>query len=669
MLAEIGRRGCLYPPAHVQFARNYAESVAYQDRLAEAIGLFSRAGETADELAARHPELAGKIEREKSYALNACGVAWLKLGEFPRAVAVLVEARDIFRRQPRVDRTGEAEALTNLATALDAAGDPTRAQFALEEALDVVRGTKDYDQLFRVLVAGGRLGLDLFPAERMLELVEAGALAALEGGRPGIAYVRFCTGASLAVGRDGAAEVGLGMVRRARGIEGRLDPNDPHVPKLRLIEAHLLRRAGRPGGEITRALMEGAHHWYRLLAVPLVPEDFRARTADLHQHFRLLAGCLLESGLLEESLVAFEAGRALGYAVEADPEFFARVVRRNPFAEDGSAVDLTLLRDAQRELGSDEAAVVLAVIPRRLVAYVVDRDNVRCEAVDAAATQADLDYLDTEIKILPRQLFKGVGRAAVHNAIFALAEGVARQVGQRTLTRLIPYDSLHLVPWRAVLRECGLPWHQLAYVVGFNLLLSRRGAAGDASGMPAVITLGHGMAGGIDLQEEARDFAAAFGDRGRLLATCTAVQVTECLESDAVVLLSCHGRAVEEVGEVRLVLELSDGPQRAETIFPDHVCSPLVILSACDSGVYYMAWSDYPVGAGPSLIRRGAGAVIGARFQVRAEFAATFFARFARALASGADVRRAFTLALEQVDGPDADLWRDLACLELLGSA
>ena len=221
---------------------------------------------------------------------------------------------------------------------------------------------------------------------------------------------------------------------------------------------------------------------------------------------------------------------------------------------------------------------------------------------------------------------------------------------------------MHLVPWRAVLHYCGLAWEQLAFHIGFNLILGR-GADRDRSlTQHTVIALGHGTAGTVDLQEEARQFAAAFGRDA--VASCTVHDVRRALEADAIVLISCHGIASSDSGDLQL--ELSSGRISAEDAFPPRIVSPLVILSACDSGFYLMAWSDYPLGAGPLLIQRGAECVIGARFSLRAPFAAMFFGKLALMLSSGMTIEAAFARALSDMDDAGADLWRDLGCLELL---
>ena len=360
--------------------------------------------------------------------------------------------------------------------------------------------------------------------------------------------------------------------------------------------------------------------------------------------------------------MAFEAGRALGYAVEVDPSFIPRVVGHNPFDRDASRVNLTLLREAQQRLNDTEVAVVLTVIPPHASAFLVDPQRVETVGMRVG----DLDGLDTAIRAIPGQLAKGYGRGAIPNALLPWGRGIAEKVGTRRIARLIPYDSLHIVPWRAILRECGLPWHQLAFPIGFNLLLRQGGESDREIQSHDVRALGYGHAGTIDLTTEADQFRTAFGPRATLVAGCTAAQVREALGTHAVVLLSCHGEAVSQDRGNSLLLSLADGRVSAETVFPDRVLSRLVILSACDSGVYTMTWGDYPIGAGPSLLRRGARAVVGARFPVRAEFAGRFFPAFGRRLSGGGTAETALVDTLIEMESAGDDLWRDLACLELL---
>ena len=138
-----------------------------------------------------------------------------------------------------------------------------------------------------------------------------------------------------------------------------------------------------------------------------------------------------------------------------------------------------------------------------------------------------------------------------------------------------------------------------------------------------------------------------------------------------IVFLSCHGNIGTDADEGYLILRIAndaggDLAARADEVFPEEVASPLVILSACHSGVYTMAWADYPIGAGPELLSRGALYVIGSRREVDAHFTDEFFGRLAVHLRNGHPIGVCFAWALGECDG-HWQQWVDLACLELLG--
>ena len=664
-LREIDLRGCLYPPAHVQFRRNLAEAIGQQDRYTEALGGFREAIALADRLSSERSSLLSKIALEKAHTLNSAAVTCLQRSDFPPAISFLRLAREIYRQHSGDDRTGQAEVLTNLAIALSRVGDNTSADLALEEAIDILQETEDYDQLFRTLVAALTIESNLIQPDRAIELIEAGADEAAATNRAGIAYLRYGIGLTFLLRMGEELEAGQRMVQKARAIENRLEPLDPQVPKLRYFEALLIRLAGGSVSRITQVLLEGAHEWYRRIAVPLVPADFQSKVSDLHMHFRLLADRLREDDRLEEALVAFEAGRALGYATDVDPQFFSRVIAKNPFARDATNVDVSLLHNAQTLIRTNEVVVVLAVIPPRLVGFLIGGDRVDCVHRVIANAQSDLDGLDREVKLLPIRLSQDVGLRAVPPILLDFAEDLKGAIGDRIVSSFIPYDSLHMVPWRSVLHHRGVPWSQLRFGIGFNLLMWQGETYRDPLVGHDVIALGHGMAGSLDLRDEAVQFAAAFGSHGTVL-DCAADGVRQALESGSIILISCHGKAVNKAGGPALVLELRDGSVRSDEVFPSRVLSSLVILSACESGFYYMAWSDYPLGAAPVLIRLGAKAVIGARYPIRASYAGHFFPRLGAHLAAGQPVEAAFVQTLTEMESNGADSWRDLACLELL---
>ena len=121
-----------------------------------------------------------------------------------------------------------------------------------------------------------------------------------------------------------------------------------------------------------------------------------------------------------------------------------------------------------------------------------------------------------------------------------------------------------------------------------------------------------------------------------------------------------------------LALLLSDGRSDVEwvlapRVFPQPVAAPLVILSACHSGAYQMAWGDYPVGGAPLLIHRGASLCLCTRYEVNSQFTLRFFDNLGRRLTGGDEPVTAFVRSLAAMTVDEKTLWRDLACVEILG--
>jgi tetratricopeptide (TPR) repeat protein len=669
-IGEIAQLGCIMPTCIVQFVRNHGEAVSYQGRHFESLAIFQRGIEIAEILKADHPELSASLDMEIAHTLNSFGVTLSEMQAIEESISVFRRARDIHARHTDQGMHGRAEVLTNLAQALARQGSMVSAKLAFQEALDVIAVTGDHDQRFRILANAGILGLPIIAETDLLSHLEAGAESAAAADRPGIAYKRYIMAANSI---ESAAEVPVGrrLVQRARELEPRLGSDNADLPFLPYVEARLMQIEGRERSEIVPALIANANRWYRLLARPLSREDFSSMTSRIHMFFRQLSGLLLDLGRIEESLIAFEAGRALRYSVEVDRDFFRRVIERSPFPPDGGAVRLDILREAQQTLLPNEAAVVLAVIPPRLVGFVITRAAVNAVSRDVSAGSNDLVALDSDVRKIALRIMNGLGVAAVPNSLLEFAAELAGRLEGRAVRSFVPYDSLHLVPWRSVLRYCGVPWTRLPFSTAFSFLLRSAGGPGVSLVSLDAVGLGYGKTkdGNVDLCDEARSFAAAFGQRGRAVIGATCHDVTEALRTRSIVLLSCHGSRIDRPDWPCVTLTLADGTVDGEDALPPSIMAPVLILSACESGLYTMAWSDYPLGLGPSAILRGAHYCVGSRFKVNARFAARFFTALAARLSAGSPIDDAFAETLADAEGQGANLWNDLACLELLGRA
>ncbi len=663
---------CPHAPSQVQFRRNLAEAIGRQGRWAESFSLFGEAVGHADVLLERYPQEQKALLFQKAHIFNAWGNSYLKLERWQQATEQYEKARTIYQLLPAVEREGYAETLTNISLALQYQ-DLLRAELAAKEALDVATASGDEDQVFRIKIAAIRMRSSLVQAEDHESTLMAAAEHSKRLGRFATAYLRFCIGAENAENAN-AWEEGLRFVERAKEIESSLHHLDPHIAMLRGTEALLLRLANTPDERILPVLIDGARLWYQRLAQPIIPTDFDEIARSMHNHFRMLTHHLLSLDRVEEALAAFEAGRSLMHYRKMAPAFMDDVIRQNPFAQANDRVSVESLRKASQTLRDGECAVVLAVVPPELVAFVVWSDQVKVVVRQWPVTLDEGDALLQETEMIPHRLAEMVGKRAIPSLYRKCARAIVGIVGSSCIRSLTPYSILHRVPWRVLLHDAGLPWPQMSFSTGFGFLLRIVMPPSLSLSERQAVALGHGMAGNIDLAEEARRFAMAFGVNGEAAASCQLSDVLRALQQQKIILLSCHGKAEDTETGPSTTFDLAGDSGdtigvKAEELVPQVVSSPLVILSACESGVYGVQWGEYPVGAAPLLIQRGAKRCIGSRFVLGAAFAQTFFPALGGLLAAGQRIEEAFVACLAKCETEGSDLWRDLACLELLGDA
>lgn len=128
----------------------------------------------------------------------------------------------------------------------------------------------------------------------------------------------------------------------------------------------------------------------------------------------------------------------------------------------------------------------------------------------------------------------------------------------------------------------------------------------------------------------------------------------------------CHGHV--ETGSLvpKVKFALADGRVTLEEVIPPQLRSPLVILSACDSGAYDTLAGDYPAGAAPSVVLRASSYCMCSRFQIRADFARRSFPAFGRRIVAGVLPEAALAETSAEFEASEDVLWCDLACVELL---
>ena len=661
-LAEFDANGCPHPPSGAQFARNSGEILARQGRYAKASTNFNRAVLLTRQLIKDHPDLADALELESGHIFNSWGSALLEFGRMSGATDCFRKALDIYKKHPG-QVVGLAETLTNYALTLTSTGRLTESSLALREALQVATTSRNDQQIRRVQIAMIKLDPSLVP-DAYAVLDEASAEAS-EAGMPSDAYVRLCIKADVASKR-GDYQVGLDAIKEMTGFESQLDQDDPNPAKMRFAKAELMAANGAPPDEVLCPLIEGAEMWFQRLRRPLSGGDFLATAQAMHSHFRLLSRTLLEMGRTAEALAVFEMGRAIGYAVAVDG-VTGRILGLSLFKDVQRQIDCSLVEQVQSTLRSEQAILILAPLPPKFVAFVVQANCIEVVEVLLPSDETEASRLFDEVSLIPFRLQEGVGERSIPELISTFARKIATAINGKTVITVHPSNLLHKVPWRALLHSFGIPWNQLPLTIGYGFLVRQSESARQSGQCRA---LGYGNAGIVDLNEEARSFAMTFGSVGQVLENCRSEDIRAALSSNEIVFISCHGNVVRQPdsGENRLFLDVQDGRADAsEGLLPERVAARLVILSACHSGVYEVEWGDHPVGFAPDLIQKGAEHCLCARYEVNSNFSHTFFNEFGGRIASGEQYASAFSAALQTMDAEGFDLWRDLACFELLG--
>jgi hypothetical protein len=330
-----------------------------------------------------------------------------------------------------------------------------------------------------------------------------------------------------------------------------------------------------------------------------------------------------------------------------------------------------LLRQIQGRLRDNQTFVSVALLPPNLVAFILLNQALVVRTVPLVNNQAEADAFGAAIADIPRQLENRRGFDCIPAQVVAIAREIVQSVDGGSIVLLAPHAMLHKVPWRTLLRSQGMTWAQLPYVTQFSPLFGPADREREAELPRSASALGYGQAGAapnaVDLEDEARDFAAAFGPEGQFVGGARARNVATALRSDTTVLLSCHGEMTERNGRREFILRLADGGHSVQEILEEDVRAPLVILSACVSGAYEMAEGDYPVGAAPFLLLAGARFCICTRFRIDAHFARAYFPALAGLLHNGQALGLSFVSVLEAMELQGYDLWRHLSSVEVLG--
>jgi len=306
-----------------------------------------------------------------------------------------------------------------------------------------------------------------------------------------------------------------------------------------------------------------------------------------------------------------------------------------------------------------------------LMAYIVSSSRVDCVTVPLNAGEGS--QVEQNIVLLAQELETDRGKDAVSTRIQSLASEIAKLAGSRRIVSCMPHSFLHQVPWRVLLRAHGLSWSQLSFPTEFGFVV-RQLTERPAPFPVQCAALGFDadkkdLSSGDSFAEEAKSFANAFKENGRFLDPCNRSTLELALSLPGLAFVSCHASARNHTGAAAVWLKLSDGGVSLEEVLPARLSKTGIIMSACESGVFKVTYGDYPIGAIPEILRRGAAFVVGTRCKVRNVFAAFFFPRFGEELAKGSPSSEAFATALAAAETAGYELWRDLASVEMYMSA
>lgn len=638
------------PPLYIQALRVHANALSIGTP-AIALEHYQQTVTCADDLIEQEDWCSSDVKFQKAHVLNEWGATLIKLERFDSAVEILQSARELYEELKEYVTVGLTETLTNLGIALHTLGEETRAGAALQAAKGYAESRDNSRQVWTIKVTAAQQNAHWIDRDRLDVILDAAENAQ----DPHTTHIRLCIGARLACDQD-RADDGLEFIRHAKEYENDL-PLTLNVAKLRGTEGELLQKQGKREKAIS-TLSEGSDKFYDILVKGDREEEIPFISTKLHNPARRLSLNLLEESRISEAFVAFECGRAISFAHEVSPLKVDRYFNENPFNADGY-VSLAPLEPLQNRLNASEVALSITLLPPYIVCFIVGGSEIL--TVTEEVVEDERSKLPYEIRDIPVRLNEGVGDRAIPDLIKEFGAEILDQIGGKSIDSLSPYGSFHSVPWRSIFRDAGASWSQLSFPVTFNNLLRTE----PSFSIDRITALGAESppSFGGDLPREAKLFAEK--TNGNLVENCRADDLQAHLQDSGLVMVSCHGKVQDRAGANRLLLSLSDGKSSTKEWCPEIVEASVVVLSACESGVYRMAYSDYPVGAAPELLLRGADACLCTRFGVNADFASRFSEVFGEYLSNGHELTDAFTLALSQEEG-NSDLWEDIACLELI---
>lgn len=206
---------------------------------------------------------------------------------------------------------------------------------------------------------------------------------------------------------------------------------------------------------------------------------------------------------------------------------------------------------------------------------------------------------------------------------------------------IVPTGPLHTLPWPVLPSLRGRPVC-VADSAAAWLRAVRRAARRSPLPAGVAVVAGPGLA---HAREEAAIVARCHP--GARVIEARADGVMRALASTRITHLAAHG-TFHARSPLLSGIELDDGPLMAYDLRRLRSAPPLVVLSACESGMAHAPADGAPLGLAGTFLDRGAACVVAGMTPVRDEDAVELMAAFHTALAAGATPARALAQAAER---------------------
>ena len=305
------------------------------------------------------------------------------------------------------------------------------------------------------------------------------------------------------------------------------------------------------------------------------------------------------------------------------------------------------LQDFQRTLGSSQQALVYTIVRDEVMAFRVDAESIQvyrrlCSADELAAAQAELRfqlgraelgeaYLRRHGTRLRRMLHKALER------LYRLLVAPVRADLAATRIRVIPYGSMHLLPFHALWDGAGylVQQYEFSYAPSASLAVRSQGATGGISADASFAGVALSDESIPEARLEVKRAAKHFPDAALFLDNDASRAGLEhaCARAD-ILHIATHGLFRPD-NSFFSALKLADGWIDVREIYRLPLAAQLVVLSACESGAGEIRGADEVVGLARGFIGAGAQSLVVSLWNVHDASTAKFMDRFYGGLVSG----------------------------------